>query len=422
MLYSLYRCVTSASAPLLEQILKKRIENNKEDPARLSERRGQTHMPRPDGKLMWFHGASVGESLSILPLLNTLKARLPEWNFLVTTGTVTSADLMAQRLPDWAIHQFVPWDHPQWVRNFMDHWHPDAVVWLESELWPNIMHELRTRKIPSALINARMRPKSFSKWQYAKGLAEKMLGTFTFTLVGARDYLKYFKALGAKNVSYIGSLKLGARPLPVDETKLAALRAMIGNRPCIGFLQSHPTEEAFFADVFKKLKKDQPDLLAFVVPRKYTRGQEIKTELQEKGLNVAVRTMNDTITPQTDIYIGDTIGEMGLWYTLCPVAIVGGSFIYYGGQNPIEGVHFGTAVLYGPSMFNFPELCIVLEEAGAAKMVPSQEALLPALRDLYAHPEKREAMKQAALNLAEQNYAVIDSFADEIAIQLTGLQ
>lgn len=418
MLYSIYRTLTACSSPVLDRLLAKREARGKEDPARVQERRGHATVARPTGKLMWFHGASVGESLSILPLLNTLKARLPDWHFLVTTGTVSSAELMANRLPEGVMHQYIPLDHPKWAQRFVAHWQPDAVVWLESELWPNMLHEIAARQIPSALINARMRPKSFSKWKRASSLVGKMLGTFTFTLVGARDYLPYFKELGAKNVHYIGSLKFGAKALPVDEAKLDLLKTMIGARPCIGFLQTHPSEELFAAETYAALKKEQPDLLAIIAPRKYTRGAEIKTELTEAGYHVALRTANDVITPHTDIYIADTIGEMGLWYSLCPIAVIGGSFIYFGGQNPIEGMHFGTAVLYGPSMFNFPELCATLEEAGAAKAVDSREALLPALQDLYHHSAKRDGMKNAALALAEQNHSVIDAFADEIVIQL----
>jgi len=418
MLFSFYRGMTSLSAPVLNRILSNRRSHAKEMPERMQERRGHATVTRPEGKVMWIHGASVGEALSVLPLLNTLKARLPAWHFLVTTGTVTSAELMAKRLPEDVIHQFIPLDHPKWVRRFMDHWRPDAVIWLESELWPNLLHEIEMRKIPTALINARMRPKTFAKWQKARSLMTKMLGAFTFILVGARDYMRYFKEFGAKNVYYVGSLKLGAKALPVDETKLAELRNQIGSRPCTAFLQTHATEETLAAETFRELRKEQSDLLLIIAPRKHTRGEEIKTELQQLGFNVALRTAGDAITAQTDIYVADTIGEMGLWYTLCPVAVIGGSFIHFGGQNPIEGTHFGTAVLYGPHMYNFPELCAVLEEAGAAKPVADREHLLPALKAIYGNPEKLAGMRAASLALAEQNHSVIDAFADEVIIQL----
>lgn len=418
MLYPVYRTLTSFSAPVLKNLVQKRLAKGKEKADRYTERFGIASQPRPEGKLLWLHGASVGESLSALPLLNTLKTRLPDWNFLVTTGTVTSADVLAQRLPSWAIHQFVPLDHPAWVKAFMDHWRPNAVVWLESELWPNILNEFTERKIPAGLINARMRPKTFAKWQYARSLANKMLGAFTFILVGARDYIDYFKSLGGKNVSYVGSLKFGAKALPVDRAQLAELKMQIGTRPCLGFLQSHPTEEMLAAQTYKELKKTLPDLLLIVVPRKNTRGAEIKNELEVAGFKTALRTADEKITDVTEIYIADTIGEMGLWYTLCSIAVIGGSFIPFGGQNPLEGTHFGTAILYGPSMFNFPEICTVLESGGAAQTVPTREALLPMIAELYRHPQRLQDMRAASQTLAEQNHAVIDAFADEIIFQL----
>lgn len=418
MLYPIYRKLTALSEPVLQNLLQKRLAKGKEHPERIQERRGVASRMRPEGKLLWIHGASVGESLSALPLLNTLKARLPDWHFLVTTGTVTSADILSKRLPSWAIHQFIPLDHPVWVAKFLDHWKPDAVVWLESELWPNMLHEFSARNIPAGLINARMRPKTFAKWQYAKGLAGKMLGAFTFILVGARDYTEYFRSLGGRNISYVGSLKFGARALPVDPEKLAELKTQIDGRSCLGFLQTHPTEEVLAAQTYAELKKSVSDLLVIVAPRKNTRGSEIKQELEALGYKTALRTANEKITPQTDIYIADTIGEMGLWYSLCPIAIIGGSFIPFGGQNPLEGTHFGTAIFYGTGMFNFPELCAVLEEGKAAKMIPTREALLPALKELYENPQALQDMRAASLSLAEQNHAVIDAFTDEIVLQL----
>lgn len=416
MLYSIYRGATGLSGPFLKSLLHKRLDKGKEDAARYTERYAQTSINRPNGKVMWLHGASVGEALSILPLLNTLQSRLPDWHFLLTTGTVTSAELMAKRLPDNVVHQFVPWDHPVWVKRFFDHWQPDAVIWLESELWPNILHEITTRQIPAGLINARMRPSSQKKWRYAPGLGRKMLSAFTFTLTGAREYLPVFKAMGAKNVSYIGSLKFGARPLPVDIKKLDAMKTMIGDRPCIGFLQTHPSEEIMAAEILQSLRQIKPDLLGIIVPRNNTRGRAIQDEIK----NTALRTANEIITPQTQIYIADTIGEMGLWYSLCPTAVIGGSFIPFGGQNPIEGTHFSTAILYGPGMFNFPELCLALEEAKAAKRVCGKDELLATLQQLLQQPETLQAMRHASHLLANQNVSVIDAFADEIMIQLVG--
>ncbi len=418
MLYSLYRLATSVSAPILKNLVRKRLSVGKEKPDRYLERFGVASKPRKSGKLIWVHGASVGEALSALPLLDALRARLPDWNFLITTGTVTSADLMAQRLPDWVTHQFIPLDHPEWVVAFLNHWRPNAVLWMESELWPNMLHELAARRIPAGLINARMRPKTFAKWRYAKSLTKKMLGAFAFILVGARNTINAFKILGGRDVSYIGNLKFGAKALPVDTDKLVELKDQIGLRSCLGFLQTHPTEEMLAAQTLRELKKIKNDLLLIIAPRKSTRGREIKNELESLGFNVALRSMGETITADTDIYVADTIGEMGLWYSLCPVTVIGGSFIPFGGQNPLEGTHFGTAILYGPAMFNFPELCTVLEEGKAATMVSTREQLLPTLSNLYQHPQNLDGMRAASRALANQSHAVVEAFANRIVTEL----
>jgi 3-deoxy-D-manno-octulosonic-acid transferase len=397
---------------------RKRLSVGKEDPLRFTERFAETKISRPDGKLMWLHGASVGEALSILPLLNTLKSRLPDWNFLLTTGTTNSATVLETRLPNFAVHQYIPWDNPYWVKKFFDHWQPDAVVWLESELWPNHLNEIEKRQIPACLINARMRPRSYGRWKRMRSLVRKMLRAFTFILTGAREYMPIFKELGGRHVHYIGSLKFGAQPLPVNGIKAEEIKRQVGNRFPVVFVSTHPNEEELAARVHQQLKLVKPDLLTIIVPRKVGRGQEIFDTLKNKNVSVSLRSKNEALTPQTDIYIADTIGETGLWYSLCPVAVIGGSFINFGGQNPLEGIHFGCAVLYGPSMYNFIDLCAAMQEAKAAQPVAGEEELISALKVLLTSPEKLEDARTASRLLANQNLSVIDSYADEIIIQL----
>lgn len=418
MLYTIYHGLTALSGPFLRRMTAKRLTRGKEHATRYTERFGESAIPRPEGKVMWCHGASVGESLSVLPLLTTLKSRLPKWHFIVTTGTLSSATLMEERLPEFCTHQFIPWDHPDWVKKFMDHWQPDAVLWLESELWPNILAKIQARDIPAALLNARMRPATAKNWRRARGLIAQMLSAFRFILVGARDYLPTFELFGGKNVHYIGNIKFGAKALPVDDAALKMLRDATRGRLCLGFISTHDGEESLFADTVLALKKEFPDLLAILAPRHAPRGNEIATMLAGKNLNVAQRSWKQEITPSTDIYLADTIGELGLWYALCPMAVIGGSFVPHGGQNPIEAAHFGTAVLYGPHMFNFPELCDALEQAGAALALPNTAALLPTLQDFIRHPGKLQKMREAATQLATQNVVVIDAFADEILTRL----
>jgi 3-deoxy-D-manno-octulosonic-acid transferase len=418
MLYKIYRTLTSFSAPVLNGMLEKRLANGKEDPVRINERRGEAGLPRPEGKVMWVHAASIGESISVLPLLDELQARLPEWKFMITTGTVTSANIMAQRLPKQVIHQFVPVDHPSWVKRFMDHWAPDAVLWMESDLWPNILHEISKRNIPTALLNARMSPASQKKWRHARGLSKKLMGTFNIILAGAREYVTVFQHLGGMNVRYVGNLKFGAAPLPVDPEKLATLKEMIGQRRLLSFLQTHPGDEKIAIDIFSELKKEFPDLLLLIAPRKNTRGAEIKVLATAFGMDTALRTRHEPITMQTDVYVADTIGEMGLWYTLSPMAVIGGSFVPHGGQNPLEGLHFNTAVFYGPHMFNFPEICAILEEAQAVERVETPEKLLNTLRNVLRYPSILSVKQDAAKEMMKKMTMIIPAYTDEIVDHL----
>lgn len=418
MLFKLYRSLTFTIEPVLNALLQRRLAQGKEDAARLNERRGEASVIRPVGKLLWLHGASVGESLSALPLLEELRARLPDWHFLVTTGTVTSAQQMALRLPPGILHHYIPMDHPAWVKRFFDHWRPDVVLWMESELWPNMLHEIAARKIPSALLNARMGPDSQKKWKYAGALAKKLIGTFNFILTGAPDYVVPFKKMGGKRVDFIGNLKFASTQLPVDLDKLTDLKQMIGGRRCLAFLQTQPGEEKMAAEIYRALKQEFSDLLLIVAPRKNTRGSEIKTQLKMMGMNIAVRTQHEDITLQTEIYVADTIGEMGLWYSLSPVAVIGGSFVPHGGQNPIEGTHFGAAVFYGPHMFNFPEICKVLENAGASERVENPDELLTAIQKAMRYPSVMDVKYDAAKQLARQTRNIARAYADEIVERL----
>ena len=420
MIYPVYRTITSLSAPALRLWAGRRMKRGKEDPARLSERFGIASIQRPAGKLAWIHAASVGESLSVLPLLDVLLERMPEWRFLVTTGTVTSAGMMEQRLPPNVIHQFAPWDHPQWVARFMEHWRPDAVLWMESELWPNTLMRLKRERTPVVLVNARISPGSYRNWSRMRGFARQMLDCFSLILAGAQDYAHAYTDLGGRDVRYKGNLKMGANALPVDEAKLSDLKDRIGTRPCIGFMQTHPGEEIEAARLVAQWQKEHPDLLGIVVPRHPTRTGLIEKELA--GYRLAVRSRGDAVDARTQIYLADTIGEMGLWYSLCPIAVIGGSFVPHGGQNPLEGTHFGTAIFYGPHMFNFPDITRELEQSGAAQQVADWRELDRRIRHYLARSQDLAALCETSRRMARGNDKVVDRFADEIIACIGGRQ
>lgn len=420
MLYRIYRALTSVGGPFLRRMTFARLKKGKEDVARYRERFGLAGAARPDGRLIWVHGASVGESVSALPLVAQMQKKLgPGWTVLMTTGTVSSAGIMAARLPAGVIHQFIPWDHPQWVARFLDHWRPDRVVWLESELWPNMLDAVKHRHIPAFLVNARMRPKTFLRWRYAGSLARHMLGAFQMILTGARAYVPYFMALGARHVEFAGNLKCAGEPLPVDAPKLEALRAQIGDRLCVGFLQAHPGEEIWAARLWAGLVDKHPHALVILVPRHPMRAPDMVARLRsvfkgKSGNPIALRSRGDAITVDTHIYIADTIGEMALWYSLCGLSVIGGSFIPHGGQNPIEGAAFGMVSVYGPHMFNFPELCALMEEAGAAIPAADGPSMVRAVTRLVETPDILASMQKAARTLSAANRSVVSDIADII--------
>jgi 3-deoxy-D-manno-octulosonic-acid transferase len=376
---SLYRHLTSVSGPLLDVLLRRRLVQGKEDAERLPERRGITASPRPGGALVWMHCASVGESLSVLPLIDTLTRERPDLHFLVTSGTLTSARLMGERLPANAIHQFIPLDHPDYCARFLDHWQPDFGLIIESELWPNLILGARARNIPLVLANARLSEKSFHSWQRARRSIGFLLTRFELILAQDLHSAERFRALGAVDVSVPGNLKYDANPLPVDDGALATLREQTGERPLWLAASTHEGEEAVAGRIHARLKAIWPDLLTLIVPRHPARGDAIAKALRTSGLSVAQRSQDEVPDAATDIYLADTLGEIGLFYRLAPIAFIGGSLTETGGHNPLEAVRLETALLFGPHMFNFAEPAADLLNAGAAIQVENEDALGAAL-------------------------------------------
>jgi 3-deoxy-D-manno-octulosonic-acid transferase len=372
---ALYRGIGWGLKPLLPVFLGRRLKRGKEHPHRWRERLGVPGLPRPNGPLVWLHGASVGESLALLPLVTALRAARPDLVLLVTTGTVTSAALMGERLPSGALHQFIPIDAPWAVDRFLAHWRPDLVLWTESDLWPTILTQLKAHGTPAMLLNGRLSDRSFQRWQRAKPIIRHLLGCFSDVLARGEEDAARFRALGAVRVQAVGNLKLAAEPLPVDAAALAEARAQLGDRPVIAAASTHPGEEGLIADAHRALLADFPDLLTIIAPRHPNRGPELAAQL-----GALCRSQGAGI-PAGGLYIADTMGELGLWYRLARVAVIGGSFIPHGGQNPTEAARLGVPVLFGPHMENFREESEGLLAEGRAERV-SEEALAATLPHL----------------------------------------
>ncbi len=399
----IYRRASRAAGPIADFTLNRRLVAGKEDEHRIAERRGHPGRERPEGELIWVHGASVGESLSVLPLVDCLQKTRPGAHILVTTGTVTSAALMEKRLPEGAFHQYIPVDHPDYVNRFLTHWRPDAAIFVESEFWPNLILEARQRCGFMALVNGRISPKSFEDWRRQPKSIKYILSSFD-TII-AQDYQNADRlmTLSGKPVEMFGNLKNAAPPLPSNEEDVAALRAQIGARPLWLAASTHPGEEEIIITAHQILKQEFPEILTIIAPRHPSRGEEIAELCKERNASVALRSQNAQITPELEFYLADTLGELGVFYRLSDIAFVGGGLTPKGGHNPLEPARLGSAIVHGPHTFNFAETYADMRKAGGAALVRNERELATAIRRLFADQKTRAAMTAGALKAAEEN-------------------
>lgn len=420
MIIPLYRALGWAIAPLVDQWLKARMRRGKEDPARAEERRGHAGVPRPPGRLVWFHGASVGEMVSVLAVIDRIRRDYPEISVLVTSGTVTSAEMAAQRLPERCIHQYVPADIPGWIGRFLDHWRPDAAFWVESELWPGLVTATHARGIPMVLLNARISLTSFKRWRWLPGFRRSVIGAFDLVLARSDLAAERFEALGARSVKALGDLKLAALPLPVDQEALAELREAVGDRPVFLAASTHDGEEQAAIKAHIATRERTPDLLTVIVPRHPLRGDDIHFFLASCGYEVARRSAGDVVTGKTDFYLADTLGELGLFFTLAQVAFIGASLTPKGGHNPLEAAPFDVAILMGPDRRNNQRPAEVLDQAGALLVVDTPEELAIAVAGLFAHPERVDLLKDRVKHVMGNFEAVLDSTLTMISPYIEG--
>lgn len=410
-------------APAVHLWLMRRAAAGKEDAQRLPERFGHAGRQRPPGQLVWCHAASVGEAQSVLPLLQALHRARPELALLLTTGTVTSAALVQDRaaamgLQAALLHQYVPVDLPGAIDRFIAHWQPDLVLWTESEFWPGMLDGLKRRGIPALLVNARMSERSCRRWARLPETAQWLLGAFSAIYAQSAQDAERLRRIGAPAVIEAGNLKQAAAPLPADNDTVVAWQMQLGSRPRWLAASTHPGEEAAIGRVHAILKLRFPDLLTMIVPRHPQRGHAIAAELAGDGLRVALRSRSDAVDAGTEIYVADTLGELGLWYRLCPLAFMGGSLIEHGGQNPLEPARLGCALLFGPSMFNFSEASAALLDAGGAQQVANEAELTAAAGILLAEPARMETMGVAAQACAGTSNRIIQTLTAAVLERL----
>lgn len=391
-----YRTVMSLMRPLAPFVLKMRERNGKEDPRRRPERLGQPSAARPEGTLVWVHAASVGETNAVLPVIEALIDARPQLNVLLTTGTVTSAGLAERRLPERSLHQFVPLDAPQYAASFLDHWRPDLAVFTESEIWPSLILETAKRSIPLALVNARLSHRSRRRWQRNKSMAHPLFNRFDVVLAQNDRLALGFSALGARNVEAVGNLKIDAPPPPVDLAELEQLRTALAGRPVFVAASTHEGEEDVIAEAHRELRRTFDTLCTIIAPRHPERGTAIAERLKDLGLGVAQRSLGVLPGERTDIYIADTIGELGTLYALSPIAFIGGSLNDRGGQNPIEAVRHGAVVITGPNRQNFRDAYQTLLRHQGAVEITSAKSLAATVSRLLQNQAEMQQMRSGA--------------------------
>jgi 3-deoxy-D-manno-octulosonic-acid transferase len=415
-LLGLYLLLSRRAAGFARARLRLRQGEGKEDPERLGERMGVAGAARPEGRLVWFHAASVGEAASLLELLRRLRDGRPDLTCLVTTVTRTSAAFLDVRLPEGALHQYAPLDELPWVESFLDHWRPDLAVWTESELWPATLYATHRRGTPMLLINARISQRSFRRWRMARGMARALLGRFERILAQDELAAEQLQALGAEpeRLEVTGTLKEGAAPLAHDEAERAAISRALGGRPLWLAASTHEGEEELVAGAHAEVRRALPNLALILVPRHPDRGDAVAEMLRTRGLAVARRSKGEPIDADTEVYLADTLGEMGLWYRMAPVSFVGGSLVAVGGHNPFEPALLGSAILHGPFVRNFAEAYARFGEAGAAIRVRDGGELARALLRTMA-PDRAAEMAAAAWGTVSEGAEVTDTVIAAVA-------
>jgi 3-deoxy-D-manno-octulosonic-acid transferase len=391
-----YRALTRLASPFAPLMLAWRTRRGKEEPERRPERYGAASIPRRPGFLAWFHAASVGEANAALPVIEAVAAEHPEIQILLTTGTVTSARLARARLPKGAVHQYVPLDNRDYVRRFLAHWTPDLAIFVESEIWPNLVLETKAEGVPLVLINGRMSSRSFRRWLRRPGFSRPLFSAFDLVLAQNERLSQRFTVLGAPAALGVGNLKADAPPPPVDLAGHKRLAAALSGRTAWLAASTHQGEDDMVALAHLAMKQSRPDLLTIIVPRHPDRGTDIAKLLTGAGLSVALRSEGKLPEAGTEIYIADTIGELGLFYNLVPVAFVGGSLVPHGGQNPVEAIKLGATVLTGPHWRNFADAYDELLRAGGCRQVEDAESLGRAALALLEDAQARATMMARA--------------------------
>jgi 3-deoxy-D-manno-octulosonic-acid transferase len=399
MLLLLYNVAWIFLFPVMSMLLVIRIIIGKEDIMRIKERFGIASSVRTNKNIIWIHAASVGESRIALTLTKHLHKIYPKHRVLITTGTITSSGIVRTFASANIVHQFLPMDNPISVLLFFRYWKPDMGIFIESELWPNLIN-IGACFCPLLLVNARMSHRSFKKWSKYKFAAQMMISKFKYVLCQSAIDAEKYKVIGADAV-HVGNLKYSSNRLDVNPAHLKALEAMIGQRPVFFAASTHPGDDEIILDAHLECKKQYPDILTIIAPRHIIRAQDIKNIILNSGLSCSIRSCKENITQYTDIYIADTIGELGTFFSIADATCICGSFSD-GGHNPIEAGYFDTHIIFGPDMRNFVEIADEFLQYKAATQIQDTKSLAKILENIFSG--KVASSKEAAVAIL-QNHA-----------------
>ncbi len=411
-----YSVATRLLGPITPLWIRMRARDGKEDPERLEERHGTATLSRPQGTLVWFHAASVGECTMLLPVIDRFLSHDPDLQILVTSGSVTSANLLTERLPEHAQHQYVPLDYPKAVKNFLQHWQPDMAIWAESEIWPNLIRQTAKRNIPMVLLNARMSRKSIEGWQKrGKSSGKALFGAFNLILAANKDTAKGLSGIVGRKVDMAGNLKDAASPLPVKATVLENISNQVAGRKVWCAASTHPGEDELMIAAHQTILKTHSDAFMILAVRHPERMPDVRELLKKAGLTYVVRSAGRRITPETQVLLFDTIGEMGLAYRLSELSFVCGSLMRgLAGHNPLEPARLNNAILTGTHITSFADTYMPMFTFNAARRVLTPTEIGPMISGLFSNPDLLNELQANAIAYANSRDAVLDYVWDQL--------
>ena len=413
----LYKVLTNLIIIFSPLIIIYRLLIKKEHPNRFVEKFCIPSNKKLSGKLVWFHGSSVGEILSIVPLIEIINKRNDVKQILVTSSTLSSSFVLKNIKLKKVIHQFFPIDTNYFSKKFLNYWKPSVVIFIESEIWPNMINNIKKNSIPLILLNARITKKSFNRWKSIQSFSEKIFGSFDFTYPQNFETKKYLKILGAKNIKLIGNLKFSENEINKSNEIKSRLKKFFNNKKIWCATSTHDTEEEICVQTHKKLNMKYKNLLTIIIPRHIHRAKKIADEIKNLGLQVHFHSSNDKIKKNTEIYLVDTYGETKSFFKICKTVFLGGSIIQHGGQNPLESIRFGCNIIHGPNVKNFEEIYNLLKKNGLSVKINNSHQLSEALNKSFGKKanstKKIKKLKKLRKKILDMTYREIEYYINK---------